>query len=141
MGRDSWRDERSEGRIILARMISLVVESLLVVHLLHVAVRVAVHLDTIRRGRDTMVRAVHVLVGLGKRRGASLAVLAHAIVEEAGAGLGNGIVVIVGKLRGELVVEIDVDGVGQVGERRGRALGVVALCVGEVAEIVQIKVD
>ena len=88
-----------------------------------------------------MVRAVRVLLRLGERGGAGLAVLAHAVVEEAIVGLGQAITVILGKMRGELGVEVHVDGVGQVGERSGPGLTVFAVGVGKVAEIVQVEVD
>ena len=47
-----------------------------------IAMRVAMHLYAIRRGRDALVWTVYLVLGLGERRGASLAVLGHAIVEE-----------------------------------------------------------
>jgi hypothetical protein len=43
---------------------------------------VAMHFYAIWRGRNTLVWAVNLVLGLGERRGASLAVLGHAIVEE-----------------------------------------------------------
>lgn len=81
-GGDCWRDERGkrlrigqwacrEGKsrstygVILVHVVPLVVEGLLV-QLLQVPVGVAVHLHTVRRRRDAMVRAEDLVGRLGE---------------------------------------------------------------------------
>lgn len=92
MGSDGWRYERGEGRVVLAHVEALVVEGLLGGHMLHVAVRVAMHLYAVGRWRHALVRLVAVLLRLGEGRCARLAVCAHAVVEgEAVGGLGHAV--------------------------------------------------
>ena len=145
VGRHGWRDQWGEAlascqssscrcgssptyRIVLAHVVSLVEESLLRVHLAHVAVRVAVHLDAVGRGRHAIVRAEYVVLRL-KCWGARLAELAQRIVKGEGIrrvaahvglrllGAVRAIVVMLGKL-GHLGGEV-VESAGNIGERCG----------------------
>jgi hypothetical protein len=101
-------------------MVPLVVEGLLV-HLVHVAVRVAVHLYAVGRGGDAVVRAIDLLRRLREDRRGGLGELGHAVVEEAGIRLAHGVAIHaglgvlragcaialgLGDLRGELVFEV-----------------------------------
>lgn len=99
--------------VVLAHVISLVEEGLLGVQLLKITVRVAMHLNTVGCRRDSLVRLVQLLLRLGEGRGVGLAVLPHAVVEEA-----IGVVAgILGDLWGEMALElVDVEGVGQIGQ-------------------------
>lgn len=125
----SWgRGNSPTYRIVLAHVISLVEESLLRVHLAHVAVRVAVHLDAVGRGRYAIVRAEDVVLGL-KCWSTGLAELAQRIVKgevirrvAAHAALrllpaARAIVVMLGKL-GHLGGEV-MESAGNIGERCG----------------------
>jgi len=105
-------------------VVTLLEEGVLGVHVLHVAVGIAMHLDAIGRGRDSMVR----MVRLGKRRGTGLGDGANAIVGKAMSGLLDAITVVLGVERGELGVQVDVDGVFPVG-------------VAKVGEIIQVEVE
>jgi hypothetical protein len=70
--------------VFFAQVVSLVVESLLGVHVLsHVAVGVAVHLDAVGRGGDAMVLVVGLVGCLGEDGRGGLAELGYAVVEEA----------------------------------------------------------
>lgn len=68
-------------RIVLAHLISLVEEGLLVHLLLHVAIRVAMHLDAVGRWGHAMVRLEHVFLRLGKYWRACLCEGPHGVVE------------------------------------------------------------
>ena len=70
-------------RIVLAQMVSLFKEHLLGVHLLQIAVRVAVQLHAVRCRRDRLVWAMYLLLRLCEGSGTGLIVVGHTIVEEA----------------------------------------------------------
>jgi len=59
------------------------------VELVEVAGGVAMHLYAVGRGRDTLVWAIYLVLGLAKCWSPRLAVLGHAIVEEVSCGLGR----------------------------------------------------
>jgi len=124
----------------------LVEEGLLGVHLLQVAVGVAMHLNAVGGWRNALVRPIDVLLRLGEDWRACLAVLPHGIVEGEAIGVlrqamaahavlrllpaWRAIVVMLGYLRG-VVVERG----GNIGERRGSALAVFAVAVAELGEV------
>lgn len=122
--------------VVLAHAVPLVVERLLV-HLLHVAVRVAVHFHAVRGGRDAMVWTEDLIRRLGEDRCASLAELRHSIVEEVGihVGLrqlraGRAVPMMLGNLWGKLVVEV------LLVERVGHASVLCfAMAIGDVIEV------
>ena len=128
--------------VVLAHAVPLVVERLLV-HLLHVAMRVAMHFHAVRGGRDAMMWTKDLFRRLGEDRCASLAELRHGIVEEVGihvglrqvVGLrqlraGRAVPMMLGNLRGELVVEV------LLVERVGHAPVLCpAMAVGDVVEV------
>ena len=72
-------------------MVPLVEEGMVGVELVEVASGVAMHLYAVGRGRDTLVWAIYLVLGLAKCWSPRLAVLGHAIVEEVGCGLGHGL--------------------------------------------------
>ena len=89
------------------------------------------HLYAIRRWRDALMWAIYLVLDLGESWRSSLAVLGHAIVEEVVGGLRHvmaahildllatvgAIVVVLGKLRGKLALEmVDIERLGQIGE-------------------------
>lgn len=137
--------------VVLAQMVPRVAEGLLV-HVLHVAVRVAVHFHTVWRGRDTMVRAEHLVLWLREDGRTSLDEVRHAIVEEVGIhawlGLGVGLQIYLrllrarcaihmtlGNLRGEVVVEV------VLAECVGHATVLrTAMAEGNIVEVWQVKV-
>lgn len=139
---------RSTYGVVLAQ-VPLVIERLLV-HLLHVAVGVAVHFHAIGRGRDAMVRAEDVLRRLREDGRTGLAELRHAIINEVGihACLGQAMglrlrvrllprcamSVGLGNLRGKLVVEMVIERVSRTAVLRA------AMIEGDVAEVRQVKV-
>lgn len=128
--------------VVLAHAVPLVVERLLV-HLLHVAVRVAVHFHAVGRGRHAMMWTEDLIRRLGEDRCSTLAELRHGIVEEVGihvrlgqvVGLrqlraGRAVPMMLGNLRGELVVEV------LLVERVGHASVLCpAMAVGDVVEV------
>ena len=125
--------------VILAHAVPLVVERLLV-HLLHVAVRVAVHFHAVRGGRDAMMWTKDLVRRLGEDRCASLAELRHGVVEEVGihvrlrqvVGLRQlrAVPMMLGNLRGKLVVEV------LLVERVGHASVLCpAMAIGDVIEV------
>lgn len=96
-----------------------------------IAMGVAMHLYAIWRGRDALVWAVYLVLGLGESWCSGLAVRGHAIVEEIVGGLRHAmttqvldllasvgaIAVVLGKLRGVLALEmVDIERLGQIGE-------------------------
>jgi hypothetical protein len=132
--------------IVLAHVVALVEELLVGVQLLEIAVRVAMHLYAVGRRRHALVRAVYLILRLGEGWRARLAVLRHAIVEEAVIGRLRhaadahildllpavcAIPVVLGKLRGELALEmVDVERLGQIGQLAAISCGsIVAVAV------------
>lgn len=144
-------DHRPTYGVVLAQAEPLIIVRLLV-HLLHVAVRIAVHFHTVGSGGDAMVWAEHLVRGLGEDRRASLAELCHAVVEEVGIyvglrqavgphvslrllGAARAVPMMLGNLWGELVVEVVlVERVGHVAVRRP------AMAEGEVVEVWDIQI-
>lgn len=132
----------------------LVEEGLLGVHLLEIAIGVAMHLHAIWGRWDSLVWAIHLVLRLGEDGRASLAVLGHAIVEEALVGLllhaagghmldmlvANGSITrILGNLWGIVALEVvDVEGLGQIGHVLGICGGPVQI---DVVEGGALKVD
>jgi hypothetical protein len=138
--------------IVLAHVVSLVEELLVGVQLLKVAMRVAMHFYAVWRRRHALVWAVYLVLRLCERWRARLAVLGHAIVEEAAVGrlrhaMGPqildllpavcAIAVVLGKLRGVLALEmVDVERLGQIGQLAAISCGsVMAVAVNVEVQI------
>ena len=143
--------------IVFAHMISLVEERLLLVHVLEIASRVAMHFGAVWRWGNALVWAIYLIWRLGEDWRRSLAVLGHAIVEEVVGRLRHAMavdilgllssvgvmLVIWGKLRGKLALElVDVERLGQIGElvsSRGGSMSVVPVNVEVQVEIVKVN--
>jgi hypothetical protein len=144
--------------VFFAQVVSLVVESLLGVHVLsHVAVGVAVHLDAVGRGGDAMVLVVGLVGCLGEDGRGGLAELGYAVVEEAVVwlrhcmgtqtpvrplGSRGAIAEILGNLRGEVVLEVlDVERLGQTGRRGASMTKSNAVETWQINVVKMVKVD
>lgn len=148
--------------IIFAHGVPLVKEGVLLIQVLEVAGRVAMHFGAVWGWGDALVWAVYLVwgVGIGRGGGGVRVLLRQGIVEQVGVGvwgLGHGMavdvcrvlgsvggmLVIRGQLWGKLGLEVvDVERVGQIGElvsSRGGSVGVVGVNVEVQVEIVKVN--